>query len=186
MGQAAHSVGVRQTAIDVERMQRYAGQAWAARREVQQSKQKLARLASGHEILQAQAQAVGVATACVLWVHLGDPRNYPCGAAYRKAMGLNLKERSSGQWQGQLKITKRGQPQVRRWLYFAALRAVRQPPIRRWYEAQRRREPSAKRALVGVMRRLALALHCVAEGEAFQPWRVFPGIRREAQEASMH
>ena len=185
IGQAAQSLGVRQTAIDVERMQRYAGQAWTARGEVQHSKQKLARLAKGHEVLQAQAKAVGVATACVLWAHLGDPRNYPCGAAYRKAMGLNLKERSSGQWQGQLKITKRGHPQVRRWLYFAALRAVVRPPIRRWYEAQRRREPSAQRALVGVMRRLALALHCVAEGEVFSPWRVFPGIRRPVQEVSM-
>lgn len=187
ISQAAHSLGVRQSAIDRAQMQRYAGQAWAARCQVQRGKQKLARLAEGQEVLQAQAQVVGVATACVLWVHLGDPRNYPCGEAYRKAMGLNLKERSSGQWQGQLKITKRGHPQVRRWLYFAALRAVRQPPIRRWYEAQRRREPSARRALVGVMRRLALALHCVgAEGEAFSPWRVFPGIRRPAQEVSMH
>lgn len=191
VGEAARSVGVRQTAIDVARMQRYAGQAWAARGEVRQSQRKLKRLAQGHEVLQAQAKAVGVATACVLWVHLGDPRHYPCSEAYRKAMGLNLKERSSGRWQGRLMITKRGHPQVRRWLFFAALRAVRQPPIRRWYEAQRQREPSARRALVGVMRRLALALHRVgAEGEVFSPWRVFPGLPREAssphpQEVSM-
>jgi hypothetical protein len=181
VGEASRSVGVRQTAIDMARMQRYAGQAWAARGEVRQSQAKLKQLVKGHEVLQAQGQAVGVATACVLWAHLGDPRNYPCGEAYRKAMGLNLKERSSGRWQGQLRITKRGHPQVRRWLFFAALRGVRQPPIRRWYEAQRQREPSARRALVGVMRRLALALHCVgAEGATFSPWRVFPGIRRPA------
>lgn len=186
VGEAATSVGVRQTAIDVARMQRYAGQALAARREVQQSKRQLAQLAKGHEVLEAQGKAVGMATACVLWAHLGDPRDYSCGPAYRKAMGLNLKERSSGQWQGRLTITKRGHPQVRRWLFFAALRAVRQPPIRRWYEAQRQREPSARRALVGVMRRLALALHRLgAEGEAFNPWRLFPGIRRPAQEVSM-
>ena len=35
-------------------------------------------------------------------------RDYHCAEAYRKAMGLNLKERSSGRYQGQLKITKRG------------------------------------------------------------------------------
>ena len=186
VSQAATSVGVRQTAIDVVRVQQYARQAWAARREVQQSREKLARLAEGHEVLTVQGKAVGMATACVLWAHLGDPRDYSCGEAYRKAMGLNLKERSSGQWQGRLMITKRGHPQVRRWLFFAALRAVRQPPIRRWYEAQRQREPSARRALVGVMRRLALALYRVgAEGEAFHPWRVFPGIRRPVQEVSM-
>ena len=105
VSEAGGSVGVRQTAIDVKRMQQYARQALLARREVQQSKRKLARLAQGHKILQAQAAAVGVATACVLWAHLGDPRHYSCGEAYRKAMGLNLKERSSGQWQGRLKIT---------------------------------------------------------------------------------
>jgi transposase len=97
----------------------------------------LARWAEGHEILEAQARAVGVATACVLWAHLGDPRNYSCGAARR------------------LMIAKRGHPQVRRWFCFAALRAVRRPPIRGWYKAQRQREPCARRAFVGVMRRLA-------------------------------
>jgi transposase len=186
LSEASRSVGVRQTPIDVARMQRYAGQAWAARREVQQSLRKLARLAQGHAILEAQGKAVGMATACVLWAHLGDPRDYSCGAAYRKAMGLNLKERSSGQWQGRLTITKRGHPQVRRWLFFAALRAVQRPAIRRWYEAQRQREPSARRALVGVMRRLALALHRVGvEGVAFDPWRLFPGIRRPASSANV-
>ena len=30
------------------------------------------------------------ATACVLWVHLGNPSEYHCAEAYRKAMGLNL------------------------------------------------------------------------------------------------
>ena len=41
------------------------------------------------------------ATACVLWTSMGDPRKYHAAAAYRKAMGLNLKERSSGTYQGQ-------------------------------------------------------------------------------------
>ena len=178
--EAAQSVGVRQTPIDVARLQRYAGQAWAARREVRQSSRKLARLARGQAILEAQAAAVGLTTACVLWTHLGNPQKYSCGEAYRKAMGLNLKEHSSGQWQGRLRITKRGHPQVRRWLFLAAVRAVQQPAIRPWYEAQRQRERSSRRALVGVMRRLALALyHVGVEGAAFDPWRVFPGIRRK-------
>jgi hypothetical protein len=37
-----------------------------------------------------------------------------------------------------------------------------------------------------VMRRLALALYRVgAEGETFNLWRLFPGIRRAAQEVSI-
>ena len=55
-------------------------------------------LAAGHAVLQAQGKVVGVPTACVLWASTGDPRKYHAAAAYRKAMGLNLVERSSGQY----------------------------------------------------------------------------------------
>ncbi len=87
--------------------------------------------------LAAMGEVVGVPTACVLWVELGDPSSYHCGAAYRKAMGLNLAERSSGQWQGKLKISKRGSSTVRRWLYLAALRWVKQEPVHSWYVHQK-------------------------------------------------
>jgi transposase len=40
-------------------------------------------------------------------------------------MGLNLVEHSSGTYQGQLRISKRGSPRVRQWLYMAALRLLR-------------------------------------------------------------
>jgi hypothetical protein len=36
--------------------------------------------------------------------------------------------------------------------------------------------------MVGVMRRLGMALHHVgAHGEAFEAWRLFPGLRRHAK-----
>ena len=85
------------------------------------------------------------ATACVLWVYLGDPRNYHCAEAYRKAMGLNLKERSSGRHQGQLKITKRGPGAVRRWLYFAAMRLVQKAEVADWYEVKKGQRARAAR-----------------------------------------
>ncbi len=60
-----------------------------------------------HVVLQAQGKVVGVPTACVLWTSTGDPRKYHAAAAYRKAMGLNLVERSSGKYKGRLRISKR-------------------------------------------------------------------------------
>ena len=45
-------------------------------------------------------------------------------------MGLNLTEFSSGK----LKISKRGHSQVRRWLYFSALRWIKAEPVKS-YEA---------------------------------------------------
>jgi len=180
IGSARSSVGVRQTSMDVVRMRQYAEEALSAHREVRKSMRRLEELSRDNEVIQGQARVVGVPTACVLWVHLGNPRQYHCGAAYRKAMGLNLVERSSGKYQGQLRISKRGSSQVRRWLYFAAIRQVSADPTRVWYLEKKSRDgQKGKRALTAVMRRLALALYEVgANGATFEAWRLFPTANR--------
>src|SRR5262249_44645838 len=141
---------------------------------------QLRHLAVGHAVLQAQGKVVGVPTACVLWTSTGDPRKYHAAAAYRKAMGLNLVERSSGTSQGRLRISKRGSARARHWLYFAALRLVQRCGVRPWYEAKKARDADdARRVLVAVMRKLALALYQVAvHDEEFQPRRLFCRIGR--------
>ena len=50
-------------------------------------------------------------------------------AAYRKAMGLNLVERSSGKYKGRLRISKRGGARSRQWLYFAVLRLIQKSGV---------------------------------------------------------
>jgi transposase len=174
---AGQTVGVRQGEWERRRLQDYAGQALQARREVRRARQRLRQLAEGQPVLQAQGKVIGVPTACVLWSCVGDPRNYACGAAYRKAMGLNLTERSSGIYQGKLKISKRGHPRARQWLYFAALRLVKQAGVAAWYQAKKGPAgQEAKRAVVGVMRKLVLALYQVAvTGVAFDARKLFPG-----------
>jgi hypothetical protein len=172
---AAASVGVRQTAIDRRWMQECAQAALSAKHEVQRASRTLEKLAQSHAIIARQAAVVGWATACVLWVHLGNPADYHCAQAYRKAMGLNLKERSSGRYQGQLKITKRGPGAVRRWLYFAAMRLVQDPDVAEWYQVKKGQRPKGgKRALIAVMRKLALGLYAVGVGtEPFDARRLF-------------
>jgi transposase len=142
------------------------------------ARRRLCELTRGHVAIRAMGEVVGVATACVLWVELGDPSGYHCGPAYRKAMGLNLAERSSGKWQGKLKISKRGSSKVRRWLYLAALRWVRNEPVRSWYLQQKAmRRGEAKPALIGVMRKLALALYRVGGcGEAFERRQLYHSL----------
>jgi transposase len=156
-----------------------------AQQKVRQSQRQLRRLAGHHLVLQAQGTVVGVPTACVLWVNVGDPRHFDSGPAYRKAMGLNLVERSSGEEEGRLHISKRGSARARQWLYFAALRAVQQAGVRRWYEAKKARDGNeAMRALVAVMRKLALALYHVGIGEArFDSRRLFARILAQARAA---
>jgi transposase len=176
---ARSSVGVRVGAWQQRQIQEYAETALAARQQSSRAQRRLRQLAAGHPVLQAQGEVVGIPTACVLWICTGDPRKFDSAAAYRKAMGLNLAERSSGTYKGQLRITKRGSARTRQWLYFAVLRLVQKCGVRPWYEAKKARdERSARRALVAVMRKLALALyHVGVRNEEFQPRRLF-GRRR--------
>jgi transposase len=82
-------------------------------------------------------------------------------------LGLNLKERSSGRHIGRLKLTKRGSSIARRYLYFAALRLIRDDPVvKRWYH--NKVDPRVRnKAVIAVMRKLAKALWHVGRGEVF-------------------
>ena len=174
---ARTTTGVRMQPATIVVLGRCAEQALAARREIREAKKKLASLSKQDPVIESMAEVVGVTTACVLRVTLGAPQDYHCGEAYRKALGLNLKERSSGKHQGKLKITKRGSSLARRWLFFAALRTIQKAPVRRWYEAKKRKDQDRGiGAVVGVMRKLALAVYAVAaRGEKFSVDRLFPG-----------
>jgi transposase len=177
LASARQTAGVRQGEWELRQVRDYAEQALQARRACGRSQRQLRRLAADHAILQAQGRAVGVPTACVLWTCVGNPRDYDSGGAYRKAMGLNLVERSSGTYKGQLRISKRGHPRARQWLYFAALRLVQKAGVQRWFAAKKAKDgEEGTRALVAVMRRLVLALHRVGvHGETFDARRLFPG-----------
>lgn len=174
---ARTTLGVRPGAWEERRLREEAERALAGDRGFKRSQRHLRRLAKGHPVIQAQARAVGVPTACVLWHCLGDARNYHCAAAYRKAMGLNLTERSSGTYQSALRISKRGQPQVRHWLYLASIRLVQQAGVQQWYRGKKAKDgTAAKRALVAVMRKLALALYHLAVAQTpFDSRRLFAG-----------
>lgn len=180
---ARQTVGVAMGPWDEERVRRYAQVLRQCRAELRASRRRLRELTRDHAAIQAMGAVVGVPTACVLWVELGDPGGYHCGAAYRKAMGLNLAERSSGKWQGQLRISKRGSAQVRRWLYLAALRWVRQEPVRSWYLQQKAaRRGESKPAVVAVMRKLALALYRVGgRGAKFEPQALYRSLTAPAE-----
>ena len=174
---ARTTTGVRMQPATIALLQHCAEQALAARREIQKAMRKLKSLSKQDEVIQSMAQVVGTTTACVLRVTVGAPQDYHCGEAYRKAIGLNLKELSSGKHQGKLKITKRGPSLARRWLFFAALRTIQKAPVRRWYEAKKHKDQDrGMGAVVGVMRKLALAVFAVAaRGEEFSVDRLFPG-----------
>jgi hypothetical protein len=177
---AQETDGVEPGKYEREWIRECANEILSTRRTKQRSKRELKRLAAENAGLSKLGSAVGYATASVLWAYLGNPQDYHCGSAYRKAMGLNLKERSSGRYKGQLRITKRGPGVVRRWLYLASMRLLRNEGVRAWFEAKKARDGGrGGKALVGVMRKLAVALHRVTtEDGAFDAGKLFRRKRR--------
>jgi transposase len=127
----------------------------------------------------AMAPVVGQATAAAVLSLVGDARSFSCTAAFLKAMGLNLKEKSSGTLKGQLKITKRGPSRVRQYLWLAAYRWIQDDPIaKRWYQLKKQRDGGrSSRAAVALMRKLAKALFHVARGATFDSSKLFD-VRR--------
>lgn len=126
-------------------------------------------------VLTQMATVVGKTTSLVLDAMLGTPLGYPNPHSYLKALGLNLKERSSGKHKGQVKITKRGPGKARGYLYFAALRWLyRDRVIGAWYQNKIERDGNIKgKAIVAIMRKLVLALWHVAQGEVFDSRKLF-------------
>ncbi len=175
---ARQTAGVTMGPWDEERVRRYACEIQKCQSETRAARKRLRELAASHARIAALGEVVGVPTACVLWTELGDPSKYHCGAAYRKAMGLNLAEHSSGKWQGKLKISKRGSSAARRWLYLAALRRVKEEPVRSWYLRQKAaRRGEGKPAVIGVMRKLALALyHVGGRGAKFDRHQLYRSL----------
>lgn len=120
-----------------------------------------------------------VTVAILLSFHL-DPRKFNCARSYQKSMGLNLKEKSSGRYVGQLKITKRGSSKARQYFYFAVLRLINNNPlVKQWYENKLDFKAKNK-TVIAVMRKLAKAAWYVGRGEAFDASKLFSVSKQKA------
>lgn len=129
---------------------------------------------------EVMAPVVGKTTSAVLVAGVGDPSKYDCPSAYVKALGLNLKEKSSGKQKGGLHITKRGPSIARLFLYLAVLRLIQRDRIARaWYAKKIARDggKNKQKALIALMRKLASALWHVARGAVFDSSRLFDTAR---------
>jgi transposase len=184
---AGSTLGVRMNPWEVRELKAVAEAIVTRQERINACKRHLRKLVKRHATIQAQTPAVGLVTASVMWMCLGDVRNYGSAAAYRKAMGLNLRERSSGACKGTLSITKRGQRLVRKWLYFSALRWLREPAVKQWVARKKQRDGGkGGKAVVGVMRRLALAAyHVGTHGVVFDPGRLFPGVQQPRRRGAL-
>lgn len=158
-----------QPCIDAERryLQALATEMQHSRCQRQTAKQLLEASVVADAGLKEMAAVIGkLTTAILIGLHL-DPRNFSSAHSYQKALGLNLTEKSSGQYHGQLKLSKRGSATARKYLYLAALRLIQKDPvIGQWYQAKA--DPKVKmKTVIACLRKLAKALWHVARGERF-------------------
>ncbi|HTW93074.1 MAG TPA: transposase [bacterium] len=175
---AASSVGLPLVGLERDALMATAAEAHRSLRAFKVAKTTVEKLSQTTPAT-ALAPVVGQATAAVVLSDVGDARSFPCTAAYLKAMGLNLKEKSSGTLKGQLKLTKRGSSRVRQYLWLAVYRWIQKDAIaNRWYQHKKQRDGGrSSRAAVALMRKLAKALFHVARGAVFDSSKLFD-VRR--------
>lgn len=100
-------------------------------------------------------KGIGVVTVAGLIGEFGDLHNFSKLEEILKFGGLNLYELSSGNHQGQRRISKRGRAMVRKLLYFAALNTVRKGGIMHdVYQRHLAKGMKKNKALIAVSRKL--------------------------------
>src|ERR1017187_9247937 len=126
---SAHaSVGVPLVGLERDALMAIADDAYRAHRAFTTAKTQVEKLAATTPAA-TLTPAVGPTTAAAVFAEVGDARSFPCARAFLKAMGLNLKEKSSGTIHGQIKITKRGPSRVRQLLWLAIFRWIQKGPL---------------------------------------------------------
>ena len=105
-------------------------------------------------------------------VSLFHRHDFRSADAFVAFMGLDVRVRDSGTFRGRRKLTKRGDPEVRRLLYNAAMAACRQPAWKSYYRSLRDRGFSGTAALVALARKLARVCYALLKQQtSFDPGR---------------
>jgi transposase len=170
---ACHSLGQPCTVSETNYLQALAEEMRHSRLQQKQAKKALERCIESDDELKELGDLIGrVTTAILLGCHL-DPRKYDCARSFQKALGLNLKEKSSGRHVGQLKLTKRGSSMARNYLYFATLRLIKNNPVAKAWYLNKVDSRAKNKTVIAVMRKLAKALWYVGRGEQFDANKLF-------------
>lgn len=181
---ARNTTGIPLTKVDKKWLQEIATEILIRRKKIGQCDKALNALTKPNEVFQKYKKQVGIPTLCTIWEAVGDPRQYESAGAFIKAMGLNLKEISSGKRKGELGISKRGKGYVRRMVFMWAFRTIQRSELRTWYKlfqkvgraTSKTNEYRKMKALVALMRKLCKSLWYVMKHDlAFDYAKIFPG-----------
>jgi transposase len=146
--------------------------------QIKQHDQTIERVAKRYPELEAisQPKGVGVLTALVYMLTIEDKKRFSKSRMAGAFIGLRPRKSESGNSDPQLRITKAGDPFVRRLLVTAANYVLgpfgQDSDLRRWglELAKRGGKNAKKRAKVGVARKLAVLMHRLwVTGEVYEP-----------------
>jgi transposase len=176
---APNSLGVKCIEAEREQVQELCQEIRRLQKLRRQARYRVEALTQNIDCLKEMTPVIGKVTSAVLYLTLGNVEGYDNAGSVAKALGLNLKERSSGYKKGQLRITKRGSGFARMYLYMAVLRLVKSNTIiKAWYHKKIIRDGGLKmKALVAIMRKLAGALWHVGKGAKFDASLLFDTSR---------
>lgn len=177
---ARNTTGMAMTEGERESLQKLANEAQRQNQLKDDAHRDLEACTAKKDEIRRVAEVIGTGTAAIMWAEAGDVSEYASPAAYVKALGLNLKVKSSGKHEGQLKITKRGPSLARKYLYLAVLRLIRsEPHFKAWHQRKVEREAGQRKlkSVVALMRKLASALWYVARGASFDATKLFDSRR---------
>lgn len=106
---------------------------------------------------------------------VGPLDDFDCWEEVEKYVGLNLRERTSGEYEGELRITKKGRPLARKVLGQMAYQLVREEELYgEYYRRKQDRGMPGPKALVAVMRKLLkLIVGLYKSSRSYDPERVF-------------
>jgi len=111
-----------------------------------------------------QLEGIGPTTAAALVMAFARGR-FANSDAFIAFLGLDVRIRDSGQKRGQRRLTKQGDPELRRLLYLAAMQAKAQPAWRAFFERHLARGLTKVQALNVLARKLARVAFALMKNE---------------------
>ena len=122
---------------------------------------------------------IGAITVATILGEVGDLRGYHSAREIIKLAGLNLYEISSGEHNGQKRITKRGKPLLRLILYMASLRMIRtKGTFNEFYQRLTAKGKAKTKAIVASMCKLIRIIFALVKNEQMYKERSY---EKEAQ-----
>ncbi|MDF2937184.1 MAG: transposase, partial [Paenibacillaceae bacterium] len=170
---AAHSIGDRSAVKQASRdLKRLLDEYTRLQKNLQEIEADVVELL-GEIPMAEQLQSIrglGKITTAVLLGCAGDLSHYAHGRQLLRRAGLNLAERTSGKYKGQIKLSKRGDSMLRKYLYWAMLTLVNQhPDFRRWHTQNQSRGMKKQASLFKLIGKLCrIIVGMVKQGKSYE------------------